>query len=429
VKILVVGQGAREHALVWAFSRSPLVGQVLCAPGNPGIAELAERHSVAPSDFEGVVELARDVAVDLVVIGPEDPLVGGLADALRAEGIKTFGPGAKGARLEGSKAYAKKLMASKNIPTAMAREFSSAAEAIRYVSELASPVVVKADGLAAGKGVTVCDTIEIAERAILEAMEERRFGDSGEHVLIEEKMEGEEVSILAFCDGRDVAVMEPAQDFKRVFDGDRGPNTGGMGSYSPVPICPPELVDRVTDEVLEPIASALAEAAEPYIGVIYAGLMLTTDGVKVVEFNCRFGDPEIQSLVARMDFDLTEAILACVEGDVTQVKLAWTPQAAVTAVIASEGYPADYRTGLVIEGLEEAEDLTGLPVFHAGTKSGPSGEVLTDGGRVLAVTALGDDHGAARVLAYSAAEKITFPGKMMRSDIALRVSKRRTDDL
>ena len=422
MKVLVVGQGAREHALVWALSRSPLVERLLSAPGNPGIAKLAERHSVATNEYEGIIELASDEAVDLVVIGPEDPLVGGLADLLRKEGIKTFGPGAKGARLEGSKSYAKKLMASKNIPTAKAREFGSSEEAIRYVSELDAPVVVKADGLAAGKGVTVCDSLQDAERAIREAMEDRRFGDSGERVLIEEKMEGEEVSILAFCDGRNVAAMEPAQDFKRVFDGDRGPNTGGMGSYSPVPICPQEFVDRVTDEVLEPIASALAKDAEPYIGVIYAGLMLTTDGVKVVEFNCRFGDPEIQSLVPRMDFDVAEALLACLEGDITETKLAWSPQSSVTVVIASEGYPADYRTGLVIEGLEEAEGISGLPVFHAGTKSGPSGEVLTDGGRVLAVTALGDDHRAARDLAYAAADKISFSGKMMRSDIALKVS-------
>jgi phosphoribosylamine--glycine ligase len=283
-------------------------------------------------------------------------------------------------------------------------------------------VVVKADGLAAGKGVTICDSLQEAERAIREAMEERRFGESGERILIEEKMEGEEVSVLAFCDGKKVAPMEAAQDFKRVFDEDRGPNTGGMGSYSPVPFCPPELLDRITDEVMEPIASALAEDTEPYVGVLYAGLMLTQDGFKVVEFNCRFGDPEIQSLVARMDFDLAEVVLACVDGDLSQMKLAWSPKSSVTVVVASEGYPADFRRGLVIEGLEEAERVSGLPVFHAGTKSGPSGEVLTDGGRVLAVTALGDDHGAARNLAYAAAEKITFQGKMMRSDIALRVS-------
>jgi phosphoribosylamine--glycine ligase len=422
MRVLVVGRGGREHALVWALSRSPLVERVLCAPGNPGIAELAERHSVATDDLEGIVELARDEDVDLVVIGPEDPLVAGLADMLREQGIKTFGPGAKGAQLEGSKAFAKKLMASKNIPTAKAREFSSADEAIRFVSEGNVPVVVKADGLAEGKGVTVCDTPDVAELAIREALDARRFGESGERILIEEKMEGEEVSVLAFCDGRNVMAMEPAQDFKRVFEEDRGPNTGGMGSYSPVPFCSQELLDRISDEVLEPIASALASDAEPYVGVIYAGLMLTKDGVKVVEFNCRFGDPEVQSLVPRMDSDLAEAILACVEGDLTQVKLSWKPESCVTVVLASEGYPGDYRKGLVIEGLEEAKRLTGLPVFHSGTKSGSSGEVLTDGGRVLGVTALGDDLRHAREQAYAAAGKIKFPGKMVRSDIALRVS-------
>ena len=418
MKVLLVGGGGREHALAWALSRSPLVDQLLTAPGNPGTAAVSERHSVSVDDLEGMVELAKDEEVDLVVVGPEAPLVGGLADVLIKEGIRVFGPRAKAAQLEGSKAFAKRLMAAKGIPTAASREFDSARDAVDYVRDRGAPLVVKADGIAAGKGVTVCDSIQQAEEAIRAALTERRFGDSGSRILIEERLEGNELSVLAFCDGTNVLTMEAARDFKRALDGDRGPNTGGMGSYSPVTECDPALLDRVTDDIIQPIAHALKAEAGPYVGVIYAGLMFTSDGPKVIEFNCRFGDPEAQALIPRLDSDLAEPILACVEGNVADTKLSWKQETCVTVVLTSDGYPGSYQTGYVIEGIEEAERLTGIPVFHSGTKFGPSKEVLSDGGRVLSVSALGDDQREAAARAYEAAEQISFAGKTMRTDIA-----------
>ena len=423
MRVLVVGNGGREHALVWSLSQSPLVDDLMCAPGNPGIAEFARTRPVPTNDIVSMVAMAAREAVDLVVVGPEVPLVAGIADGLRPAGIKVFGPGAAGARLEGSKAWAKSLMAKAGIPTAAARSFDRTDEAIAYANTLlavGTGVVVKADGLAAGKGVTVCDGPYEAEVAITGALDRRLFGVEGSRVLIEERLEGEELSVLAFCDGTAVLPMQAAQDFKRARDGDLGPNTGGMGSHSPVPSCTPEVAGRITDVVLEPIAAALAAEGEPYVGVIYAGIMLTADGPKVLEFNCRFGDPETQALLPRLASDLAEPILACTEGTLSQVKLHWRPAACVTVVAAAAGYPGMPATGAVISGLDAARAITGLPVFQAGTARAADESLVTNGGRVLAVAALGDDPQAARRRAYDGLAEVSFDGMWYRSDIGPR---------
>ncbi len=423
MRVLVVGGGGREHALVWSLSKSLLVDDILCVPGNPGIAESALVRRIAVDDLPGLVALTAREQVDLVVVGPEAPLVAGLADALVPAGIPVFGPGASGARLEGSKTWAKALMAAKGIPTAAADNFERADEAIAYAERLiarSGGVVVKADGLAAGKGVTVCDDAAQAAGAIRDALERGIFGVAGSRVLVEERLQGEELSVLAFCDGRTVLAMEAAQDFKRAHDGDLGPNTGGMGSHSPVPACTPQVAGRVSDEVLEPIAAALAEQGEPYVGVIYAGIMLTADGPKVLEFNCRFGDPETQALLPRLASDLMEPILACTEGSLRGVRLAWRPEACVAVVAAAAGYPGSPATGAVVRGLDEAAAVTGLPVFQAGTAWGPDETVVTSGGRVLSVAALGDDPLAARRRAYDGLAKVSFDGMWYRSDIGPR---------
>jgi phosphoribosylamine--glycine ligase len=417
MRVLVVGGGGREHALSWTLSKSPLVEELLCAPGNPGMAALGECHPIKAEDVEGITALATGRGVDLVVIGPEAPLVAGLADSLARRDIRVFGPGRRGALLEGSKSYAKSLMQKYGIPTADAKEFESASEALAYVRTLSPPVVVKADGLAAGKGVTVCEDIPQAEEAITDAMERRKFGDAGRKVLIEERLVGGELSVLALCDGKTVLAMEPARDYKRVFDGDRGPNTGGMGSYSPVPDCTPEVLDRVIQEVFARILFGLQKEEVPYVGVIYAGLMLTDEGPKVLEFNSRFGDPETQALVPRLDSDLAEAILACVEGRLDESQLSWREEACISVVVASEGYPGEYRTGFLVDGLDEAASVTGIPVFHAGTAVDHAGRIVTSGGRILNVSALGRDHNSAQQRAYKAISRISFEGMHYRKDV------------
>ena len=432
MRVLLVGSGGREHALAWSLGRSPLVDHLIAAPGNPGIAACAELRPVAVTDIAGLVALAVRERIDLAVVGPEAPLVAGLGDALRERGVKVFGPGAAGARLEGSKAWAKSLMTAGRIPTAAAASFVDGREALAFARTLEGGVVVKADGLAAGKGVTVCDGPDQAAEAIADALDRKVFGAAGSRVLIEERLTGEELSVLAFCDGRYVLAMEAAQDFKRAFDGDAGPNTGGMGSHSPVPACTAEVASRVTDEVLEPIAAALADprlgGGEPYVGVIYAGIMLTATGPKVLEFNCRFGDPETQALLPRLASDLAEPIVACTEGSLDQVRLAWRPDACVAVVAASAGYPGPSETGFPIRGLAGAAAVTGLPVFQAGTAAGPGGEVVTAGGRVLAVAALGADAQAARRLAYDGLREVSFDGMWYRSDIAARHAAGSTGD-
>lgn len=416
MRTLVVGGGGREHALVWALERAGSVDEILCAPGNPGIAEIAECFDLAVTDIPGLVGLAKRTDSDLVVVGPEAPLVAGLADSLADANIRVFGPHARGALLEGSKSYAKKLMKAKGIPTAKSEEFELAADAIRYVERTGGPVVVKADGLAAGKGVTVCNDADEARVAVQTAMTERRFGDAGARILIEERMMGPELSILAFCDGKSILPMQAAQDFKRIHEGDAGPNTGGMGAYSPVAICTDAVFGQAIDRVLEPIAAALQDEGEPYVGVIYAGLILTGDGLKVIEFNCRFGDPEAQVLLPRLNTDLGEVMAACVDGSLSTINLDWSPNAAVCVVLASAGYPeGPVSTGVPIEGLQAAR-REGATVFHSGTEM-KDGQIVTAGGRVLCVTATGKDARIARASAYAAVGQISFEGMQFRSDI------------
>jgi phosphoribosylamine---glycine ligase len=420
VRILLLGSGGRESALGWALARSSHISELVAAPGNPGLGEEAKLEPVDVTEPAAVTALARRVGAGLVVIGPEAPLVAGVADALRAEGMKVFGPAAAAARIEGSKSYAKDLMAAAGIPTAKGQAFGDVGPAVAFMDELGPPYVIKADGLAAGKGVVVTDDRGAAVEAIEERIVQRRFGDAGARVVVEEFLDGEEASLIAFTDGRTAAACEPAQDYKRIDDGDRGPNTGGMGSYSPVPSCPPDLAERVTTEVIEPMLAATARAGAPFVGALYAGLALTGDGPRVLEFNARFGDPETQALIPRLDSDLGEVCLAAASGDLEGMKLDWSPRACVSVVLASQGYPGRYRTGLEISGVSEASALEGVTVFHAGTARDEQGRLVTAGGRVLSVSALGDGFGAARRLAYETASRIHFEGKHMRRDIALR---------
>lgn len=422
MRVLVVGSGGREHAIVWALSRSASVTEIVCAPGNPGIAELADCSPEKAEDTKALVELARYRRPDLVVIGPEAPLAAGLADVL-SEDFAVFGPRASGARLESSKSYAKGLMAAKAIPTAASASFRRPAEAIAYVRERGRPVVVKADGLAAGKGVTVCENAGQAEAAIDQAMVGLRFGEAGRTILVEDRLFGQELSLLAFCDGKTVLPLQPAQDYKRALDGDGGSNTGGMGSYSPVPICTPDVFDEAVQLVLEPIAQALAEQGETYVGVIYAGLMLTEGGLKVIEFNCRFGDPETQALLPRLKTDLGEVMAACVDGALAGESLDWSSEACVTVVAASRGYPdkKGFPTGLPVTGLGDVGSGEDVLVFHSGTAR-VEDRVVTAGGRVVSVSALGDDIAQARKKAYEGMNQISFPGMHYRTDIAARAA-------
>jgi phosphoribosylamine--glycine ligase len=422
VRTLVLGSGGRESALAWGLARSKEVSEVVAAPGNPGIASFASVEAVEPARPDAVIDLARQIDAELVVIGPEAPLVAGVADALRADGRAVFGPGAGAARIEGSKSYAKKLMLDAGIPTARARSFSSVKRAVEYMDELGPPYVVKADGLAAGKGVTVTETRADAVSAIEGCLVAGRFGDAGHTVVIEEFLHGEEASLIAFTDGHAVVACEAAQDYKRIYDGDEGPNTGGMGSYSPVPSCPPDTAARITGEIIEPMVRATAAAGAPFVGALYAGVALTEQGPKVVEFNARFGDPETQALVPRLRSDLGALCRACAVGELAGATAEWTPESCVSVVLASDGYPGPHATGLPIEGIAEAERLAGVVVFHAGTVT-TAGTLVTAGGRVLAVSALGKTYTEARERAYEAASRIHFEGKHLRSDIGLRAER------
>lgn len=420
MKVLLLGSGGRESALAWSFGRSGSVSELLALPGNPGIAAAAHVIDGDPSDLRTVVAVAHRFGADLVVVGPEAPLVAGVGDALRAEGFQVFGPDAAAARIEASKSYAKELMDRARVPTGRARAFSDPEAAVAFMDELGPPYVIKADGLAAGKGVVVTTERADAIVAIDDRLVFRSFGAAGSTIVIEEFLEGEEASVIAFTDGRSVVVCEPAQDYKRAFDGDRGPNTGGMGSYSPVPACPPEMIDRIVDEVLEPMVRATAAAGAPFAGALYAGLALTPEGPKVIEFNARFGDPETQALLPRLESDIAEVCLACATGDLEGMKLQWAPDRCVTVVLASGGYPGSHRTGVPIAGIEDATGLGAL-VFQAGTATSDAG-LTTSGGRVLAVSALGATFEDARVLAYDAASRITFEDRLMRTDIGARAA-------
>jgi len=421
--VLLVGGGGREHALAWKLAQSPGLGRMIAAPGNPGIAAHARCVPIKDTAIDQIVALAQQERPDLVVVGPETPLALGLADRLRAAGLAVFGGSAAAARLESSKAFAKDLMARHRIPTARFGTFRDAAAARRYCRELGAPLVVKADGLAAGKGVVVCQTLEEADRAVAQCLEARAFGDSGLTVVIEEFLVGEEASFFALSDGTGVLPLVAAQDHKTVHDGDRGPNTGGMGAYSPAPVMDAGVQERVMREIVRPTIAAMAEEGAPYTGVLFVGLMITREGPKVIEFNCRFGDPECQAILPRLEDDLLALLLAAATGKGLPPALGFRPESSVCVVMTSAGYPGAYETGRVITGVEAAAALPGVNVFHAGTALA-GGALVTSGGRVLGVQALGADVAAAIRTAYAAVERIRFDGAHYRRDIGHHALRR-----
>lgn len=419
MNVLVLGSGGREHALAWAIAKSPRLDSLFVAPGNGGTATIAKNVPLDMNDADAVIGFARSENIDLVVIGPEAPLVAGVADAIRAAGIAVFGPGAQGARLEGSKSFSKEFMLAHGLPTARYKKCTSQDEAMDYLHEVGAPIVVKADGLAAGKGVVVAEDMEEAEEAVRDCFA-GDFGEAGSVVVIEEMLEGPECSMLAFLSEGKALAMPCAQDHKRAFDGDLGPNTGGMGVYSPVPCVTPEL-EAAMQEIMQNAAAATAkEFDDAYTGVLYGGFMLTAEGPKLLEFNARFGDPETQVIMPRLESDALEAFYMVATGKLDALDLRWTDQVAVCVVLASDGYPGSYEKGKVILGIEEAEELDGITVFHAGTAFNQDDELVTNGGRVLNVVALADTFEDARELAYEACDKINFEGKQYRHDIALR---------
>jgi len=420
VRILVVGSGGREHALCWAIAASPLCDKLFCAPGNAGIAQLAECVPIEQMDLEALVRFAAAQRVDFVVVGPEAPLVAGLVDRLAAAGIKAFGPTAAAALLEGSKGFLKDLCARYGIPTAAYRRFSDAGAARAWLHEVGVPIVIKADGLAAGKGVTIATTQDEAEAAIAAALEEGVFGAAGAELVIEEFMQGEELSFFALCDGSHALPLASAQDHKRVGDGDTGPNTGGMGAYSPCPLGTPALHQRVMEEIINPTLAAMQAEGRPFTGVLYAGLMITEEGPKLIEYNVRFGDPECQVLLLRLKSDLLPALIATAEGGLRHLDLRWRDETALLVVMAAKGYPGSYAKGSAIRGLDAAAKLPGVEIFHAGTKPGPDGAVLANGGRVLGVCGLGRDAAEAQARAYAAVDAIDWPEGFCRRDIGWR---------
>jgi phosphoribosylamine--glycine ligase len=421
VRVLVVGGGGREHALVWRLAQNPTVERLLAAPGNAGIAGEAHCVPIRADDVPAIVELVEREDVDLTVVGPEMPLVAGLVDELLARGRRVFGPTRAAARLEGSKAWTKELCERHGIPTARSVTVSDAAAGREALDAFDAPFVVKADGLAAGKGVVIAETREEAVVALDAALVDGVFGPAGARVVVEEFLEGREVSAFALADGRSVLPLAMAQDFKRAFDEDTGPNTGGMGAYSPVPFVDEAAAERIREDVLVRTIEAMDEEGVPYQGVLYAGIMLTADGPKVLEFNCRFGDPEAEVLIPRLRSDLGEVLLACTEGNLSDHRAVWADEACVTVVIASAGYPGEPRTGVDVAGLEAAGRVDGALVFHAGTQE-RDGRVVTSGGRVLAVSGLGSGIEHARETAYEACSRIAFEGMFHRRDIAQRAA-------
>jgi phosphoribosylamine--glycine ligase len=424
MKVVIVGGGGREHALAWKLAQSPEAEEIICAPGNAGTALIGRNAPVGAEDIEGIAALAKAEGAGLVVVGPEAPLAMGLADRLEAEGITVFGPKKGAARLEASKAFSKELMREAGIPTAAFGVFENPAEANSFVNQRGGGWAVKADGLAAGKGVLICPDSASAELAIAEIMEDRAFGEAGERCVVEEFLEGEEASLLAFVDGETAALMPSAQDHKPIGEGDTGPNTGGMGAYSPAPVMTPELEARAMREVIEPTVRALAERGTPYKGILYAGLMIKDGEFKVLEFNCRFGDPECQPLLMRMDSDLLPVLIACATGNLASASVSFSAEPAACVVMASGGYPGDYRKGDVISGLDEANAVAGAYVFHAGTAADDQGRAATSGGRVLGVTARGPDIKTALGRAYEAAGLIHWDDVYYRKDIGAKALRR-----
>ncbi|MGA7971864.1 MAG: phosphoribosylamine--glycine ligase [Pseudolabrys sp.] len=422
MNILILGSGGREHALAWKIAASPLTEKLFCAPGNAGIAHEAECVSLDASDHAAVTAFCRDRKIDLVVVGPEAPLCAGIVDDLDAAGIKAFGPTRWAARLEGSKGFTKDLCKANNIPTAAYRRFKGADAAKAYVREHGAPIVVKVDGLAAGKGVVVAETIDEAEAAI-DMMFDGGLGERAWEIVIEDCLVGEEASFFALCDGETALPLATAQDHKRVGDGDTGPNTGGMGAYSPAPIMTPAMNQRVMDEIVLPTVTALKRAGAPYKGVLYAGLMITKDGPQLIEYNVRFGDPECQVLMLRMMSDLVPAMIAACDGQLKSFDLRWVPETALTVVMATKGYPGLYGKGSVIEGLDDAAQVEGVEVFHAGTKA-DGDRILANGGRVLNVCALGKTVREAQARAYQAIDRINWPEGFCRRDIGWRAVER-----
>jgi len=419
MKILVVGSGGREHALVWRIAQSPQVSELYCAPGNGGIEQQARCVPIQPEEIDRLADFAAAERIDLTVVGPERPLVMGIVDHFRARGLTIYGPSAAAARLEGSKAFTNELLQRAGVPGKRFAVFTDPEQARAYVQAQGAPIVVKADGDAAGKGVTVAQTVEEALEAVDRCMVQKAFGAAGERVVIEECLVGEECSIKAFVDGETIVPMVPAQDYKRIYDGDEGPNTGGMGCYSPVPAVTDEIFSQVLEEFLVPTVRTLAQEGTPYTGTLYAGIILTPDGPRLLEYNCRFGDPETQVVLPRLQTDLVDVLLATAEGRLDQVQVRWRDQVCVCVVVASGGYPGSYEKGKLISGLEEAAAVEGVTVFHAGTRKAGSGYV-TSGGRVLGVTALGDSFAQARERAYRAVELIDFEDMYFRTDIAQR---------
>jgi phosphoribosylamine--glycine ligase len=415
---MVIGSGAREHALAWKIKQSPKVTELYAAPGNAGTASIARNLNIRPNDIEALAGAARDIGIDLTVVGPEAPLAAGIVDRFEQAGMSIFGPSKMAAQIESSKVFARKLMQKYGIPCPKGVSFSSYPEAKRYVGSQSMPIVVKADGLAAGKGVTVAGSREEALKALSDIMENKIFGPAGDNVIIEECLTGKEVSLLAFTDGRTVVPMIPACDYKRVFDNDRGPNTGGMGSYSPPGFFDAKLTREVTKTILQPAVNAMAHEGVPYKGVLYAGLMIAADGPKVLEFNARFGDPETQAILPGLQTDLVDILLTVVDNKLSKLAVQWNEDACVGVVMASGGYPGSYKTGFKITGLDKLND--DVMVFHAGTKLGDDSQVYTDGGRVLTVTATGKSMAEARAKVYRNLTRINFDGCHYRRDIAAR---------
>ena len=422
MKVLIVGSGGREHAIATSVAKSPKVEKIYCAPGNAGIGQIAECVPIGAMEFDKLAAFAKEKEIDFTIVGMDDPLVGGLVDVLEAEGFKVFGPRKNAAILEGSKAFSKDLMKKYHIPTAAYENFDDAQEALAYLETAKFPIVLKADGLALGKGVLICNTLEEAKEGVASIMLDKKFGSAGNRMVIEEFMTGREVSVLSFVDGKTIRIMTSAQDHKRAKDGDQGLNTGGMGTFSPSPFYTEEVDAFCRKYIYQATVDAMAAEGRPFKGVIFFGLMLTPDGPRVLEYNARFGDPEAQVVLPRMKNDIIEVMEACVEGTLDQIDLEFEDNAAVCVVLASDGYPVSYEKGFVIKGLEKFDEAEGYYCFHAGTKQTEEG-IVTNGGRVLGVTAKGKDLKEARANAYAATEWVTFDNKYMRHDIGKAIDE------